>query len=173
MLYLCILLFAVLFAGIAMTIGEGLWTNTVSFLAVWLSSSLALLIGPNFGLWMQEQFDKNDPQFTWYFVFAGFWLVFFLAALIIRTLFDRISRVRVRFIPQLEAVCGPLMGLLVAAAFTSFCAVTLWVGPIGARAWNAAEASDWQKTTFEYMTSPMLTMNKAWGGQKATKGFGS
>lgn len=160
MLYLCILLFAVFFAGVAMTIGEGLWSNTVSLIAIWLSTSLALALGPGIGVWAQTQLEK-EPEFTWYFVFSGIWLVFFFAAVILRVLFDRLSRVRLRFIPQLEAVAGPLMGAGVALVFTSFCTLTLMI-PIASGAWSGRDAAQWQKSTFEYLGTPMLTIAKGW-----------
>ncbi|MAT69612.1 MAG: hypothetical protein CMJ58_08815 [Planctomycetaceae bacterium] len=154
-------MFAVLFAGIAMTVGEGLWSNTVAFLGIWLSSMLGLFFGPSVGLIIQEQLDK-EVDFTWYFIFVGMWAVFAVAVLVIRVMFDRISRIRVRFIPQLEAVGGPLMGILVAVVFTSFCTVTLFRGPINAGAWKKSDASGWVESSFQYMLTPMMSIANAW-----------
>ena len=164
MLYLCILLYAVLFAGIAMTVGEGLWSNTLSLLAIWLAATLAVALGPGLGVWAQVDLFESDISFTWQFIFAGIWLVFFVSILIIRVLFDKASKVRLRFIPQLDAIAGPLMGVFVAIVFASFCTITLMV-PIQAGAWSFKDSGDWQKTTVQYLRAPMLNMLKAWAGE--------
>lgn len=169
MLWLSILLLVVLFAGIAMTVNEGLWSNTVSLLAIWLAGIFATLLGPAAGAWALEQFGK-DPQLGWYFLFAGMWLVFFVAVIVIRVLFDRLSRVRLRFIPQLDAAGGPLMGLFVAVMFASFCAYTLDKAPIAAGEWKMSDASEWQKSTFKYLKAPFHNLDKAWDGQNVDFG---
>ena len=165
MLYLCLMLYIVLFAGIAMTVGEGLWSNTVALLSIWLAGIIAKLVGPALGAWALEQF-KSDVSFGWYFLFAGLWLSFAGAVSVIRVLTDRSSRVRLRFIPQLDSIGGPLMGILAAVVFASFCAYTLMKGPIAAGEWKLSDASEWQKSTFQYLQAPFIILDRAWDNKE-------
>lgn len=171
MMYLAILLLVIVFAGIAMTVNEGLWSNTVTLLAIWLAGVIATLLGPALGAWALAQFDK-EPEFGWYFLFAGMWIVFFVAVNVIRISFDRISRVRVRFIPQLDTFGGPLMGVFVAVMFGSFCAYTLMKAPIAAQAdgWNISQASGWVQSTFQYLEAPFYNLDRAWDGEELNFG---
>lgn len=163
MLYVCVLLIFVFFAGVAMTVGEGLWSNTVNLLCLLISIPTALGMGLPLGVWMFEQADTGD-DYLWYFAFAGVWLVFFATLLVLRELTNRISRVRVRFIPQLEMVAGPLMGLAIAIIFTSFLAVTIINMPMKAGVWNVTKMADWEKSLLEYAGAPVVTLVKTIDG---------
>jgi hypothetical protein len=159
MLYLTIILLFVFFAGVAMTVGEGLWSNTVSLLCIMLAGSFAIFGGIPLGLFIVEQAGASDEQ-AWYFVFGGVWGVFFVSLTIMRILVEMASRTRVRFVPPLEKAAGPLMGLFVAVMLTSFTAYTLARIPINAGAWKYSDAADWQKTTFTYACAPFHTVVK-------------
>ncbi len=159
MIYLCILLGFVLFGGIAMTVGEGLWSNTITFFVVTFSGLLGVFAGVPLGVMLMEQTGK-EADFGWYFVFAGMWLTFALSVTILRLLVDRGSKVRMRFIPQLEAVGGPLMGLFVAVMFVSFATYTLERAPFRAGAWDRSSASSWQNTMLSSLQSPFYTVVK-------------
>lgn len=147
--YLCVLIYFVFFAGVAMTINEGLWSNALSLIAILVCGPLAIAAGYPLGLYLQAQLEKPVEQ-TWYFVFAGVWLVFFFSIMVLRLILDRTaSRVRMKFVPPLELAAGPLVGLLVAALFASFLTFTLFTIPINAGEWPYANAAGWQKTTME------------------------
>jgi len=158
MLLLLVLLAAVLFAGIAMTIGEGLWSNTVALLLILLSGMIAQYNGRVLGAWGFQQVGSDD-SFAWYFDFAGIWGVFSASLAIFRVYADTVSRTRMRFLPVIEKIGGPLMGIFVAVMFTSFATCTLLI-PVGAGQWNLPEASESQQSTFLYMTSPFTTVVK-------------
>jgi hypothetical protein len=160
MLWLCVLLFFILFAGIAMTIGEGLWTNSINLFAVMLAALAGVAFGYPLGDWAIKEFEK-DGTFLWYFRFAGVWLIFFVTAMVFRLVAERASKVRMRFVPQLEMIAGPLMGLFVALFFTSVFAWTLFKLPIKSNEWKLSEASDWQKSTFVYLSTPFNSLGKA------------
>jgi hypothetical protein len=150
-------MFFVFFAGLAMTVGEGLWSNTISFIAITLGGVFAFTVGPPIGVWAMEKMDK-PVDFLWFFLFAAVWLTFFLFVVIFRILTDRISTVRVRFVPPLELVAGPLMGLMVAVLFTSFVANTLWHYPIASGEWDLKAAASWQQSTFQVFAGPFHTI---------------
>ncbi len=171
MLYLCILIYFVFFAGLAMTVQEGLWSNTLALMAITICGPLAIAAGYPLGLFIQEKMDK-PPELTWYFVFGGVWLVFFLSANVVRLTADRVSsRTRVKFVPPLEKMAGPIMGLLVAGMFASFLTFTLYTIPIAAGDWKLGDASGWQKTTFQQGSAPFNTVLKAIAGEDIAESY--
>ncbi len=163
--YLCVLIYFVFFAGVAMTVNEGLWSNALSLIALLICGPLAIAAGYPLGLYLQEQLEKPVEQ-TWYFVFAGVWLVFFFSIMVLRLVLDRTaSRVRMKFVPPLELAAGPLVGLLVAVMFASFLTFTLYTIPIGAGEWKIGDAAPWQKTTMESGSGPFYTVLKNVAGE--------
>lgn len=159
MLYLTILVIFVFFASLAMTINEGLWSNTITLLCIMLAGKFAIVGGIPFGLYIVEQVDASRET-AWCFVFAGVWAIFVVSLTIMRILMDLASRTRVKFVPPLEKAAGPLMGLFVAVMFTSFVAYTLERIPINAGEWQVRDAADWQKTTFTYARAPFHNVVK-------------
>ncbi len=159
MLYLTILLGGVFFAGLAMTIGEGLWNNTVLLLCVILAGLFAILGGIPLGLYIIDQADAAD-EYAWHCIFAGVWGVFALSITLMRVLFEKASQTRVKFVPPLEKIAGPLMALFVAVMFASFVAYTMERIPANAGQWPVAEAADWQRTTFTYARAPFHNVVK-------------
>lgn len=168
--YLCVLIYFVFFAGVAMTVAEGLWNNTVTLLAIIICGPLAIAAGYPLGLFLQEKIDKPIEQ-TWYFVFAGVWLVFFLSIMIVRLLADRVaSKTRMKFVPPLEMAAGPIMGLLVATLFASFMAFTLYTIPIqSGEYWKLGDAAGWQKTTLASGSGPFNAVLKAMAGKEVAE----
>lgn len=166
MLYLCILIYFVFFAGLAMTVAEGTWSNALALMALVICGPLAIAAGYPLGLFLQEKMDK-PAEFTWYFVFGGVWLVFFFSINVVRLAADRAaSRTRMKFVPPLEKIVGPVMGLLVAGLFTSFLTFTIYTIPIAAGDWKIGEASGWQKSTFQQGSAPFNTVLKTIAGEK-------
>ena len=158
MLYLILLLAAILFAGVAMTVNEGLWSNSVLFLCTLISSLFGLFMGLYIGFICLQQFTV-DPKYYWCFLFAGIWLMFFVAILVLRLVTDKLSKVRMKFFPPIEMVGGPLMGLFVAVLFTSFAACTLMI-PILGQQWKPE--AQWQATTYKYAITPYGNVVRAY-----------
>ena len=93
------------------------------------------------------------------------WLVFFFSIMILRIMADRMaSRVRMKFVPPLEMVAGPLMGLLVAVMFASFLTFTLYTIPVNAGEWNINNAAGWQQSTMKSGSGPFYAVLKAVAG---------
>ena len=160
MLYLAVLICAVMFAGVAMTVNEGLWNNAINFISVVLGGLFALFVGVPAGNMIAEQAGA-EADTHWYFVFAGVWGVFALSVLIIRLLVERTSKTKMKFIPLVDKFGGPLGGLLVAVMFTSFAAYTLDRIPIKAGEWKYADAVGWPQTVFTYARAPFYNVAKA------------
>lgn len=165
MLYLCILIYFVFFAGVAMTINEGLWNNTINLMAMLISGVAAICLGYPLGLLVLEKLEKPN-ELAWYFVFGGVWLVFFAWIMVFRVIGERMSRVRMKFVPPLDRAAGIVMGLLLAVMFTSFLAFTLFSIPITAGYWNFQQASPWQQTTMQQGSSPFFGVLKCVAGEQ-------
>jgi hypothetical protein len=164
--YLCVLIYFVFFAAVAMTVAEGLWNNTISLIAILICGPLSIAVGYPLGLLLQTKLEK-PPEQTWYFVFAGVWIAFFVSILVVRLLAERVaSKSRMKFVPPLEAAAGPLMGLVVAVVFTSFLTFTLYSMPIQSGEWKWSEAASWQQTTFRSGIGPFYAILKAMAGKE-------
>jgi hypothetical protein len=159
MLYLTILLMFVFFAGIAMTVNEGLWSNAISLLCVVLSALIAWAWGPILGAYVVEQAKPNAAN-EWAFWFASIWGVFFFAVMLMRIIADRSSRVRMRFVRPLDMAGGIVLGLGVATMFTSFTAYSLYL-PFKASVWKVKEGAAWQQQTIQSLAGPMYATGKA------------
>ncbi len=158
--YLAILICAIMFAGVAMTVGEGLWNNAISFVSIVLGGLFGIFVGVPVGIMIGEQAGMG-PEDAWYFVFAGTWGVFALSVLIIRMVAERISTTKMKFVPLVDKFGGPLVGILVAVMFTSFATYTLDRIPIKAGEWKYADAAGWQKTVFTYGRAPFYNIANA------------
>ncbi|MDZ4657393.1 MAG: CvpA family protein [Bythopirellula sp.] len=150
----------VFFAAVAMTINEGLWNNAIGLFCVVLGGLLGIFVGVPAGNLLGEQAGMSDDK-AWFFVFAGVWGVFALSVLIMRLMFDRTSRTKMKFIPLIDKFAGPVVGLLMAIMFTSFATYTLDRIPIKAGQWKYADAADWQKSVFKYGRAPFLNVANA------------
>ena len=152
MTLLAIMLLFALFAGIAMTVNEGLWNNVVSMFCVVIAGLIAVPWGLELAKFVVDQ-ATPAPENQWAFVFASVWGVFFLAVTLLRVFADKTSRVRVKFIKPIELAGGPLAGLLLAVMFVSFAAGTMWI-PLAAGAWEAASPAGWAENAVSYLATP-------------------
>jgi hypothetical protein len=150
----------VFFAAVAMTINEGLWNNAILLMAVVLGGLFGIFVGVPVGNLLVEQAGADMGK-AWYFVFAGVWGVFSLAVLVIRLILERTSRVRMKFIPLVDKIGGPIVGLLAAVMFTSFVAYTLDRIPIKAGEWSYSDASGWQESVFKFGRAPFYNIANA------------
>jgi hypothetical protein len=150
----------VFFAAVAMTISEGLWNNAILLMAIVLGGLFGIFVGVPIGNMIAEQAGAK-PEQLWYFVFAGVWGVFSLSVLIIRLIFERTSQVRMKFIPLVDKIGGPIVGLLAAVMFTSFVAYSLDRIPIKAGEWKYSEASGWQESVFKFGRAPFYNIANA------------
>lgn len=162
MTLLAVLIGAVLFAGIAMTIAEGLWSNTISLFTIMIAGVTAISFGVPLGTLAHEQIGSEAFK-MWYAVFAGIWLTFIITLIVLRILTDRLSVTRMRFIPLIDKIAGPLMGIFVATMLMSFTAFVFWRVTIEAdpEGWGKADASDNQLNIFSYAQAPFYNVAKA------------
>lgn len=159
MLYLLVLLGFIFFAGVAMTINEGLWNNTILLLCLITSGLAAIVAGVPLGVMLLGQMGLADDR-AWYCIFAGIWGVFVVSMLILLILTGKASGTRVRFLPVVDKIGGILMGLLVALMLTSFAAYTLERVPIQAGEWKKSDASAAQLQYFANVRNPFRIVLK-------------
>ena len=151
-----------LFAGFAMTVNEGMWSNAITLFCVVLAAVIAVPGGLALAGYVLEQ-AKPSPENEWAFKFGCIWGIFFFAVNILRLATDRISRVRMKFFKPLDVGGGILLGVLVALMLTSFSAMTLFM-PFAAGVWKTAEASPWQSATIANFAQPMSAVLEAFHG---------
>jgi uncharacterized membrane protein required for colicin V production len=163
MTYLAVLLAAVCFAAFAMCINEGLWSNTITLLCIILAGLMGVFVGVPLGNWAVEQAEA-DAATTWYYVFGGMWIVFLISAIVFRVLTDKASRTRMRFIPLLDRIAGPLMAVYVAVMLTSFASYTLLRAPIASGEWKIEDASENVVLVFKYANAPFWNVVTSFAG---------
>ncbi len=162
MLYLAVLMFAVFFAGFAMTVNEGMWSNAITLFCVVLAAMIAVPGGLALTGFVLEQAEPSAEN-EWAFKFACVWGIFFFAVNVLRLATDRTSKVRMKFFKPLDAGGGILLGLMVALMLTSFSAMTLFM-PFSAGVWKTAEAAPWQSATIANFAQPMSAAVGAFHG---------
>jgi hypothetical protein len=156
----------VFFAGWSMTVNEGLWSNTITLLLILISAAIAFFWGPVLGVAVIVA-AQPSAEYAWAFIFAGVWGVYALAMTILRMITDRLSRVRLRFVPLLDKLGGIVVGLGVATMFNSFVACTLLI-PFNAEVWKPDEGSETQQKTMTRAMAPMYTaLTRFYGGEFA------
>jgi hypothetical protein len=117
----------VLFAGLAMMVREGLWSNTIMLVNILISGLVA------FGFYMPLVIyldEMTDGEHTYWLDFAVIWVLYIVAMVITRTLTAAASKTRMRFKNPLDPVGGPLVGLIAAWVLASFATATLHVSPM-------------------------------------------
>ncbi len=159
MIYLLVLLGFLFFAALAMSVNEGLWSNTISLICIMISGSAASVAGMPLGVMVFEK-TGQDETFIWYYVFVGMWAVFSVTLLLLRLLAGKASGIRVRFLPVVDKLGGMLMASAVAMMLTSFAAFTLWNAPIKAGEWKLSDASESQVRAFQQAVGPFYTVSK-------------
>ena len=164
MLYLAVLMLAVFFAGFAMTVNEGLWSNAITLFCVVLAGMIAVPGGLALAGYVVEQ-AKPSPEYEWAFEFGCIWGVFFFAVNVLRLTTDKASKVRMKFFKPLDAGGGILLGLMVALMLTSFSAMTLFI-PCAAGVWKTADAAPWQSSVIANFAQPMSAAVTAFHGSE-------
>jgi hypothetical protein len=148
-----------------MTVNEGLWNNTITVFIIIIAALISIPWGYVLGGAIAVAAQPSDEN-VWAFLFAGVWGVFALSATLLRLIADKLSRVRMRFLPQLDKIGGVLMGLVVATMFNSYVAVTLVLLPLDAGVWKVEDGSPRQQKTMSRAAAPIYTaLTKFYGAE--------
>jgi hypothetical protein len=139
-----------IFAGLAMMVREGLWSNTISLVNIIVSGLAA------FGLYQPIviYFDEmTDGTHTYWLDFAILWGVFFVTMVICKLLTGAASKTRMRFKHPIDPVGGPLVGLIAAWVLAAFTLATLHVSPMSKDAFGGKLVHD-DVASASWTTSP-------------------
>jgi len=124
---LFLFLFVVFVACVAMLWNEGMWSNAITLVNV----TLAALIATNYFEPLASFFDSKAPTYTYLFDMLAIWALFAGVYLILRTVTDQISKVRVRFKMPVEHTGRVVFALMAAWVMVGFTAMTIHVAPLG------------------------------------------
>jgi uncharacterized membrane protein required for colicin V production len=118
----------VLFAGLAMMVREGLWSNTITLINIFISGLVAFGFYSPIVVYLDE--DVTSGQHTYWLDFAIIWALFSVSMLVCRTLAAQFSKTRMRFKHPIDSVGGPIVGFLAAWVLAGFTLATLHTSPM-------------------------------------------
>ena len=95
----------VLFATVAMTVREGLWSNTLTLVNIIISGLVAFGFYAPLVVYLDE--SVTDGQHTYWLDFAVLWALFAVAMVVCRALTGAFSKTRMRFKYPIDDVGGP------------------------------------------------------------------
>jgi hypothetical protein len=116
-----------MFAGLAMMVREGLWSNTIMLMNVIISGLVAFGFYSPLVIYLDEM---ADGEHTYWLDYAVIWALYVAAMVICRTLTAAASKTRMRFKNPIDPVGGPLMGLIAAWTLAAFTLATLHTAPM-------------------------------------------
>src|SRR3954452_25181352 len=108
----------VVFAGLAMTVREGIWSNTLTLINIIISGLVAFGFYSPLVVYLDE--DVTSGQHTYWLDFAIIWALFAASIIICRVFTGMLSKTRMRFKHPVDAVGGPIMGFFAAWVLASF-----------------------------------------------------
>jgi hypothetical protein len=129
-----------LFAGIAMMVREGLWSNTITLVNIIISGLVAFGFYSPLVIYLDE--EMTDGQHTYWLDFAVVWALYCASILVCRTLTGAASRTRMRFKNPIDPVGGPIAGVLAAWVFAAFALSTLHMSPMPKEAYGGKLVHD-------------------------------
>jgi len=117
----------VIFAGLAMMVREGLWSNTISLVYIMISGLVAFCFYSPLVIYLDEM---GDGEHTYWLDFAVLWALYAASIVICRSLTAAASRTRLRFKNPIDPIGGPVVGILAAWVLASFTLATLHTAPM-------------------------------------------
>src|SRR5689334_1216649 len=118
----------VMFAAIAMTVREGVWSNTITLIGIIFSGLVAFGFYSPIVVYLDE--EMTSGQHTYWLDFAIMWALFCVAMIIYRALTGALSKTKLRFKNPIDPVGGPIIGILAAWVLAAFAMATLHVSPM-------------------------------------------
>lgn len=142
----------ILFAGLAMTVREGLWSNTLTLINILISGLMAFGLYSPLVAYLDE--EQTSGQHTYWLDFAILWAIFAVTMLVCRTLTAAFSKTRMRFKHPIDPVGGPAVGFLAAWVLAAFAMATLHTSPMPKDAFGGNLVSDSDVDKAFFLTSP-------------------
>jgi len=118
----------VLFAGLAMMVREGIWSNTLTLISVIVSGLVAFGFYSRIVTYIDE--DVTSGQHTYWLDFAIIWALYAVTMIILRALMGAASKTRLRFKNPIDTYLGPAIGFIAAWVLAAFTLATLHTSPM-------------------------------------------
>jgi hypothetical protein len=118
----------VVFAGLAMMVREGVWSNTLTLINVIVSGLVAFGFYSPIVAYLDE--DVTGGQHTYWLDFAIIWALYAVTMLVLRTLMAAASKTRLRFKHPIDPVGGPIIAFIAAWVLAAFTTATLHTSPM-------------------------------------------
>jgi hypothetical protein len=123
---LTLALLAVFLACVAMHVREGLWSNAISFFNV----MTAALLATNYFEPVADWLTAKWPAYTFFFDYLALWGLFCIILILLRTVTDRVSRVKVRFKLPVDWAGGIFFACWVGWIMVCFTTFSLHTAPL-------------------------------------------
>jgi uncharacterized membrane protein required for colicin V production len=141
----------VIFAGLAMMVREGLWSNTLTLITILFSGLVAFGFYSPIVIWLDEM---ADGEHTYWLDFAVLWALYCITLIICRMLTAAASKTRMRFKHPIDPVGGPLVGLIAAWVLACFTLATFHASPMWKDAFSGKLVTTNDVETASAFTSP-------------------
>jgi uncharacterized membrane protein required for colicin V production len=115
------------FAGLAMMVREGLWSNTISLVNILVSGLVAFACYSPLAIYLDEMLNG---EYTYLIDFVTIWGLFVVTMIVCRLVTGFASGTRMRFKNPIDPVGGPVMGVLASWALAGFVMATLHTAPM-------------------------------------------
>jgi len=125
-MWINIVLLILFVACFASMMNSGLWSNAITLVNVITSALLAT----NYFEPLADYFESQDASFTYIWDFLAIWMIFIISMIVLRTITDAASKVKVRFFPPVEKVGGILMACWVGWIVVCFTTMALHTAPL-------------------------------------------
>jgi uncharacterized membrane protein required for colicin V production len=118
----------VVFAGLAMMVREGIWSNTLTLINIIISGLVAFGFYSPIVAYLDE--DATSGQHTYWLDFAVIWALYAVSMIILKTLMAACSKTRLRFKNPIDTYGGPAIGFVAAWVLAAFTLATLHTSPM-------------------------------------------
>jgi uncharacterized membrane protein required for colicin V production len=158
----------VMFAGIAMTVREGIWSNTITLVSIFISGLVAFGFYAPIVIYLNE--DVTDGQHTYWLDFCIIWALFCATMVICRALTAAASKTRLRFKNPIDPAGGPAVGIIAAWVLATFTLATLHTAPMpkdafsGKLVYDVSSASKLTQPDFAWLRFMEKMSNPDWFG---------
>src|SRR5262245_12426159 len=108
---------AVFFAGTAMMVREGMWSNAIALVNILISGLVAFGFYSPLVIYLDEMLKG---EYTYLLDFLCIWALFVITMIVCTVMTSMASKVRMRFKNPIDPIGGPIVGALAAWLLASF-----------------------------------------------------
>ena len=141
----------VLFAGLAMTVREGVWNNALTLINVIISGLVAFGFYSPLVVYLDEM---SGGQHTYWLDFAIIWALYAATMVVLRSLEAAASKTRLRFKHPIDNVGGPILGFFAAWVLAAFTLASLHTAPMPKNGFGGKLVASNDVDSASLLTSP-------------------